>query len=103
MAFCSAVTLCFAAICAVVSAALLSIAFATDNWQVIKVDRDQIEVSCKEGKLSGSILVLSIMYYTRPSLATSTLYGQKVATVLLGSDDGISQLYVCTTGRRGGV
>jgi len=42
MAFCSAVTLCFAAICAVVSAALLAIAFSTDNWQVISVDREKI-------------------------------------------------------------
>ena len=45
MAFCSAVTLCFAAICAVVSAALLAIAFSTDNWQVISVDREKIRVS----------------------------------------------------------
>lgn len=45
MAFCSAVTLCFAAICAVVSAALLAIAFSTDNWQVISVDREKIKVS----------------------------------------------------------
>jgi hypothetical protein len=50
MAFCSAVTLCFAAICAVVSAALLSIAFATDNWQVISVEREKILVSKKSEK-----------------------------------------------------
>ena len=47
MAFCSAVTLCFAAICAVVSAALLAIAFSTDNWQVISVDREKIKVSIR--------------------------------------------------------
>ena len=45
MAFCSAVTLCFAAICAVVSAALLAIAFSTDNWQVIHVERAKLNVS----------------------------------------------------------
>lgn len=45
MAFCSAVTLCFAAICAVVSAALLAIAFSTDNWQVISVERAKLNVS----------------------------------------------------------
>ena len=37
-------TLCFAAICAVVSAALLAIAFSTDNWQVVKVEREEIKV-----------------------------------------------------------
>ena len=35
MAFCSAVTLCFASIFSLVSAALLAIAFSTDNWQNI--------------------------------------------------------------------
>ncbi len=44
MTFCSAATLCFAAITAVVSAILLAIAFSTDNWQVIRVDRDAMQV-----------------------------------------------------------
>ena len=44
MAFCSAVTLCFAAICAVISAALVAIAFSTDNWQVVSVNRNNIQV-----------------------------------------------------------
>ena len=52
MAFCSAVTLCFAAICAVVSAALLAIAFSTDNWQVISVKRDKLEVSSSESRFN---------------------------------------------------
>lgn len=42
---CSAITLSLATICAVVSVALLAIAFGTDNWQYIKVDRIDIEVS----------------------------------------------------------
>ena len=37
MAFCSAVTLCFASIFSLAAAALLAIAFSTDNWQVISV------------------------------------------------------------------
>lgn len=45
MAFCSAVTLCFASIFSLVSAALLAIAFSTDNWQVISVDRAELKVS----------------------------------------------------------
>lgn len=46
MAFCSAVTLCFASIFSLVAAALLAIAFSTDNWQVVNVKRDTIKV-CK--------------------------------------------------------
>lgn len=42
---CSAITLSLATICAVVSVALLAIAFGTDNWQYIKVNRVEIEVS----------------------------------------------------------
>ena len=44
MAFCSAVTLCFASIFSLVSAALLAIAFSTDNWKVIAVDRANLRV-----------------------------------------------------------
>ncbi|XP_068243578.1 protein hobbit-like [Palaemon carinicauda] len=40
---CSAITLSLATICAVVSVALLAIAFGTDNWQYIKVDRDEMK------------------------------------------------------------
>lgn len=41
---CSAVTLSLATITAVIAAALLSIAFSTDNWQYIEVKRAQIQV-----------------------------------------------------------
>jgi hypothetical protein len=44
MAFCSAVTLCFASIFSLVSAALLAIAFSTDNWQVVFVRRAELKV-----------------------------------------------------------
>ena len=44
MAFCSAVTLCFASIFSLVSAALLAIAFSTDNWQTINVHRAKLRV-----------------------------------------------------------
>merc|ERR1712018_99232 len=43
MAFCSAVTLCFASIFSLVSAALLAIAFSTDNWQTIIVQREALK------------------------------------------------------------
>merc|ERR1711860_216175 len=43
MAFCSAVTLCFASIFSLVSAALLAIAFSTDNWQTIIVRREELK------------------------------------------------------------
>jgi len=41
---CSAVTLSLATICAVVSVALLAIAFSTDNWLRIDVKRDRLKV-----------------------------------------------------------
>ena len=47
---CSAITLSLATICAVVSVALIAIAFGTDNWHFIKVDRLNIEVR-KKNKL----------------------------------------------------
>ena len=40
MAFCSAVTLCFASIFSLAAAALLAIAFSTDNWQTISVNQE---------------------------------------------------------------
>lgn len=45
MAFCSAVTLCFASIFSLFSAALLAIAFSTDNWEVLTVNRQDLEVA----------------------------------------------------------
>lgn len=49
---CSAITLSLATICAVVSVALIAIAFGTDNWQFIKVNRIEIEVSSKAKDLT---------------------------------------------------
>jgi len=40
MAFCSAVTLCFASIFSLAAAALLAIAFSTDNWLTISVNQE---------------------------------------------------------------
>ena len=44
MGFCSAVTLAFATIFSLVAAALLAIAFSTDNWITITVTRDELKV-----------------------------------------------------------
>ena len=44
MGFCSAVTLAFATIFSLVAAALLAIAFSTDNWITITVERDLLKV-----------------------------------------------------------
>jgi len=43
MGFCSAVTLAFATIFSLVAAALLAIAFSTDNWITITVQRNEIK------------------------------------------------------------
>merc|ERR1712045_916319 len=43
MGFCSAVTLAFATIFSLVAAALLAIAFSTDNWITITVDRELLK------------------------------------------------------------
>jgi len=45
---CSAITLSLATICAVVSVALVAIAFGTDNWQYISVNRTKIEAKLPE-------------------------------------------------------
>jgi hypothetical protein len=67
MAFCSAVTLCFASIFSLVSAALLAIAFSTDSWQVVSVRRAELkqaaEATGHEDILSG--INTSPLYYTR--------------------------------------
>ena len=61
MAFCSAVTLCFASIFSLVSAALLAIAFSTDNWKVIAVDRANLRVrkapKVKMGEISNGRII----------------------------------------------
>lgn len=43
---CSAVTLSLATISAILSVALLAIAFSTDNWLSYEVNRNSIMVSC---------------------------------------------------------
>lgn len=67
MAFCSAVTLCFASIFSLVSAALLAIAFSTDNWKMISVKRaelrQQLETSGREQVLAE--FDASPLYFTR--------------------------------------
>ncbi|ROT75647.1 uncharacterized protein [Penaeus vannamei] len=62
---CSAITLSLATICAVVSVALLAIAFGTDNWQYIKVDRIDIEKSLSRSDISPSEFENSGFYRTR--------------------------------------
>lgn len=65
MAFCSAVTLCFASIFSLVSAALLAIAFSTDNWQLIQVKRAEIERSIDSNPDIAAKFDTSPLYYTR--------------------------------------
>ena len=50
MGFCSAVTLAFATIFSLVAVALLAIAFSTDNWITISVDRSKLQVSWARGE-----------------------------------------------------
>jgi len=57
MGFCSAVTLAFATIFSLAAVALLAIAFSTDNWQTITVQRE---------KLKGEITKLSEHYGKGP-------------------------------------
>jgi len=78
MAFCSAVTLCFASIFSLAAAALLAISFSTDNWQVISVAEEfnaaepvQNEaklraIAAKIGQNQSAIdIQKSPLYYTR--------------------------------------
>ena len=50
MGFCSAVTLAFATIFSLVAAALLAIAFSTDNWVTIKVEREELKIQLLQVK-----------------------------------------------------
>ena len=54
MGFCSAVTLAFATIFSLVAAALLAIAFSTDNWVTIKVDREELKTQLLQ-VITGSL------------------------------------------------
>ena len=48
MGFCSAVTLAFATIFSLAAVALLAIAFSTDNWLTIHVNRGEVQVELKK-------------------------------------------------------
>lgn len=73
MGFCSAVTLAFATIFSLVAAALLAIAFSTDNWITITVERDLLKgkaASLAAGWNKGeaeveSLLDQSPLFFTR--------------------------------------
>merc|ERR1712038_1506171 len=62
MGFCSAVTLAFATIFSLVAAALLAIAFSTDNWITINVNRNQLR---NKADISDRDLNQSPLYFTR--------------------------------------
>jgi len=67
MAFCSAVTLCFASIFSLFSAALLAIAFSTDNWEVITVRRTQLKDALQDNPNEEILSKFdsSPLYFTR--------------------------------------
>jgi len=74
MGFCSAVTLAFATIFSLVAAALLAIAFSTDNWVTIKVDRPLLRTKLNENNLklyelglpvNESLFTASPLFFTR--------------------------------------
>ena len=60
MGFCSAVTLAFATIFSLVAAALLAIAFSTDNWITITVQRNEIKVGLKTDLSMGCLRFKSL-------------------------------------------
>ena len=61
MGFCSAVTLAFATIFSLVAAALLAIAFSTDNWITITVQRNEIKVGLKTDHSMGCLIQITMM------------------------------------------
>jgi hypothetical protein len=74
MGFCSAVTLAFATIFSLVAVALLAIAFSTDEWLSISVDRAKI----KENKDVKSEFNSSALFYTRSrGLFRECFFGEK--------------------------
>jgi len=63
---CSAVTLSLATICAVISVALLAIAFSTDNWLRIDVKRDKLKSRLDESSsITPTELETKELYFTR--------------------------------------
>lgn len=80
MAFCSAVTLCFASIFSLFSAALLAIAFSTDNWEVITVRRPQLRDALQDNPNEEILSKFdsSPLYFTRSrGLFRECYYGEK--------------------------
>jgi len=78
MAFCSAVTLCFASIFSLVSAALLAIAFSTDNWQNISVRRENLQ-SLEDNPLYANDFNTSPLYFGRTrGLFRECFVGEKI-------------------------
>lgn len=89
MAFCTAVTLSFASLFALSSIILLSIAFSTDNWQIISVDREVIEAS---GQVDSDLFYKSPLYYTRTrGIFRECFPGEKRST---SPQEGIVSLYL---------
>lgn len=61
---CSAVTLSIATITAIVAAALMAIAFSTDNWLYIEVKRSNIQVRSFKIALIFSFLLGTFFTYS---------------------------------------
>jgi len=70
MAFCSAVTLCFASIFSLFSAALLAIAFSTDNWEVIQVERAVIKDKIRDNPNDPSLSEIASKFDSSPLFFT---------------------------------
>jgi len=103
MAFCSAVTLCFASIFSLMSAALLAIAFATDNWQMINVQRENLTPeslvtdSVPDSNAAQRLLDAGPIYYTRTrGLFRECFLGQKEPgkNQPIPKPDGVVDLYM---------
>jgi len=76
MAFCSAVTLCFASIFSLAAAALLAIAFSTDNWQVISVSErlNAAETDPGQSLQQKRLIIAAEMNLTALEIEQSPLY-----------------------------
>jgi len=89
MAFCSAVTLCFASIFSLVSAALLAIAFSTDNWQTIIVKREELKQEAERANNEDilSKFETSPLYFSRTrGLFRECFHGEKDNAPKIGDD-----------------
>jgi len=93
MGFCSAVTLAFATIFSLVAVALLAIAFSTDNWITISVDRSKLQDALDSGtaEFSKEQFEQSPLYYTRTrGLFRECFPGEKTE----GPKEGMVELYM---------